>query len=339
MIATILPSSASFHAVAYNERKVANGSASLLEIKNFGNIDILGYSSPEELTEYLIDYSSKNTRIKKPQMHVAFSCKGHEYTPEQLKDIAHRWLDDMGYGDPVQPILIYEHHDTDNTHIHVVTSRVDPQGKKIDHAHERRRSQQVLDKIMKTNLAAEADKNVQAALSFDFRSETQFRAVLEALNYECYMKGDRLMIKKGGRVQTSIAKAVIESRIAENNNGQHPTYPEVAKLRAIFQKYRDLNSSRVGLEKDLKALFGLSLVFFGRTDSPYGYAVVDFHNKKVYNGSEILSIKKLLDFRTPEQHMEEIEDMIEQTFKINPTVTTKQLNAKLKRLGAFAKKV
>lgn len=35
MIATILPSSASFHAVEYNERKVSQGKAELLEMTNF----------------------------------------------------------------------------------------------------------------------------------------------------------------------------------------------------------------------------------------------------------------------------------------------------------------
>ena len=36
MIATILPGSSNFHAVGYNERKVAKGVARMLEIQNFG---------------------------------------------------------------------------------------------------------------------------------------------------------------------------------------------------------------------------------------------------------------------------------------------------------------
>ena len=38
MIATILPSSTSFHAVEYNERKVTKGVAELLEMRNFDSI-------------------------------------------------------------------------------------------------------------------------------------------------------------------------------------------------------------------------------------------------------------------------------------------------------------
>ena len=36
MIATILPGSADFHAVGYNEHKVSKGLARLIEMRNFG---------------------------------------------------------------------------------------------------------------------------------------------------------------------------------------------------------------------------------------------------------------------------------------------------------------
>ena len=37
MIATILPGSADFHAVGYNEHKVSKGLARLIEMRNFGD--------------------------------------------------------------------------------------------------------------------------------------------------------------------------------------------------------------------------------------------------------------------------------------------------------------
>ena len=39
MIATILPGSADFHAVGYNEHKVYKGVATLREMQNFGGLD------------------------------------------------------------------------------------------------------------------------------------------------------------------------------------------------------------------------------------------------------------------------------------------------------------
>jgi len=98
MIATILPSSTCFHAVGYNERKVAKGSAHLLEMKNFDAVEMMGHHTPDDLVAYLENYSSKNPRIKKAQFHMAFSCRGHEKTEQELLDFAHEYLREMGDG-------------------------------------------------------------------------------------------------------------------------------------------------------------------------------------------------------------------------------------------------
>ena len=96
MIATILPGSSNFHAVGYNERKVAKGVARMLEMQNFGTLGTFGKPTPEELVTYFQEYTSRNTRIQKAQFHVAFSCKGHEMTEAELLDFAHRYLSEMG---------------------------------------------------------------------------------------------------------------------------------------------------------------------------------------------------------------------------------------------------
>ena len=67
----------------------------------------------KQLVQFLQFYSSQNSRIQKPQFHVAISCKGHEMSEQQLLDFAHRYLQEMGYAEPGQPWLIYAHHDTD----------------------------------------------------------------------------------------------------------------------------------------------------------------------------------------------------------------------------------
>lgn len=337
MIATILPSSPTFHAIAYNERKVEKGDATLIEIKNMGGLETIGYSDASDLRTYMMEYSACNSRIKQPQFHLALSCKGHEYTPEQLLDFAHEYLKEMGYNDPDQPLLVYEHHDTDNTHLHIITSRVNPKGRKINDSNERRRSQKVLEKLNKQNLRKKAEEDLNVALQFDFRSATQFKAVMQAMNYECYEKDDKFVIKKGGMVQTSIESAIV-SEIAEKNKLNHKNdVAENAKWRQILKKYRDQNTSRGGLERDLKNLFGMSLVFFGKSDSPYGYVAIDFNKKKVYEGGRLLGVKDLLTFRSPEEQMKELEEFIGQCFDQNPNISTKQLNRKLRRFGAFSK--
>ena len=116
MIATILPGSADLHAVGYKEHKVYKGVATLLEMQNFGGLDTSEHPTAKQLVQFLQFYSSQNSRIQKPQFHVAISCKGHEMSEQQLLDFAHQYLQEMGYAEPGQPWLIYAHHDTDNTH-------------------------------------------------------------------------------------------------------------------------------------------------------------------------------------------------------------------------------
>lgn len=131
MIATILPGSSNFHAVGYNEHKVSKGVARLIEIQNFGSLGTFHKPTPSELVGYLQKYSSQNSRIRKPQFHVAISCKGHDMSEEELLDFAHQYLKEMGYGESGQPLLVYSHYDTENTHLHIITSRVAPDGRKI----------------------------------------------------------------------------------------------------------------------------------------------------------------------------------------------------------------
>ncbi|EJW92266.1 mobilization protein, partial [gut metagenome] len=100
MIATILPGSSDFHAVGYNEHKVYQGKATLLEIQNFGGLENEENRTAKQLVRFLRLYSSRNSRIQKPQFHVAISCKGHEMSESQLLEFAHRYLHEMGYDEP-----------------------------------------------------------------------------------------------------------------------------------------------------------------------------------------------------------------------------------------------
>lgn len=174
--------------MGYNEHKVSKGLARLIEMRNFGTIGLAGKPTTEELTGYLRKYSSANSRIRKPQFHVAVSCKGREMTESELLDFAHQYLQEMGYAEPGQPWLIYAHHDTDNTHLHIVTSRVAPDGRKIAHSHERRRSQEVIDRILGNDRKKKTEDDIDAARQYTFSSFAQFKAVLTSMGYEAYQK-------------------------------------------------------------------------------------------------------------------------------------------------------
>lgn len=183
MIVTILPGSENFHAIRYNDAKVSKGCARLIEKKN---IYMTGDCTTEDLVKFFRLYSEQNSRIKKAQFHVAVSCKGKEMTVEQLLDFSHKWLKERGYAEPGQPLLVYSHHDTDNNHLHIVTSCVAPDGWKIDNNHERRRSQEVINPLLKNNPEEKADNDIQAAKDYTFGSLAQFKAILSSMGYQVY---------------------------------------------------------------------------------------------------------------------------------------------------------
>lgn len=347
MIATILHSSPKFNAVFYNEKKVSLGCAALLECKNMGSIDSLGYSSPKELQEYLLSYSSQNSRVKNAQFHVAISCKGKEWTEEELLDFGHRYLAEMGYGDPQQPLLIYAHRDTDNNHIHIVTSRVAPNGRKINDSKERVRSQKVLEKLLKQNLKKKAEQDIKDAMEYRFMDMRQLKTVFEAMGYQCFEKrGPKedgftdLYIKKSGQILATVKKEDIKAAV-EVNVLQPNTEEEEKKIRrklwSILTKFRDFNSDVKGLERDLRRI-GIGVVWMGPKDKPFAYQLVDFDTKEIYNGNKILYISKLLDFKTSEQHLNEIKKEMDRLMQENPYITTKELNAGLRQTRGFVKK-
>lgn len=326
MIATILPGSTNFHAVGYNERKVAKGTARLLEIKNFGTLGTFGKPTPDELVSYLMEYTSRNDRIQKAQFHVAFSCKGHEMSESEVLEFAHQYLKEMGYMEEGQPLLAYSHYDTDNTHVHIVTSRIAPDGRKIEHDNERRRSQEVIDRILGNDRQQKARKGVDAAKEYTFSSFAQFKSVMLSMGYEIYQKDGTVFIKHGGKVQQCLPLAEVEALYKPGNRS-----PERCRqLRNILKKYRDVSSNKKELQKELKEKFGIDLVFFGRKDSHYGYMIVDHANKTVINGARVLAVDELLDFATPEQCFDRIEDFIDKLFTLNPKITQADIHEKLR---------
>lgn len=332
MIATILRSSSTFNAVEYNEAKVSKGVAELVEIKNFDLLQNTGNVTASNLQEYLIRYSSQNDNIKKPQFHLAISCKKDEYDYDELAKIAHQYLKEMGYGEEGQPLLIYAHHDTSNHHIHIVTSRINPQGEKINHSNERLRSQAVINKIMGIKPKQDAKSIVQQSLSYSYETLGQFQAILESSGYESYVEGENLNVKKGGTVLDNILIAEIEKHT--HKQSKEETQKRRKQLKAILLKYRDITSNKEELNVVLKKKFGVSLVFMGGKDTPYGYIIIDHKEKATYKGKGVLGIKELLHFKkeaVTEENRDEIAIFIHNLLEENKKLTIGGLNKKLWR--------
>ena len=240
----------------------------------------------------------------------------------------------MGYAEEGQPLLVYAHHDTDNNHIHIVTSRVAPDGHKIDHHHEKRRSRAVTLEIMKeyTGQKQEPDVNdiAKDALSYRFTSKAQFCAIMESLGYECKDDNEKPVVhlyRNGEELGTIRAQLIMQYALKENK----PDDKRRRQLRAILQKYRNLSANKEELAAHMKRKFGISLVFVGKADTPYGYIVVGHKNKTVFKGGEFLSIKELLQFEEASTRFAKIEQTIDALLTDNPKLTTADTNRILYR--------
>ena len=343
MIITILPSSTTFHAIAYNEKKVEKGQASLIEAANIG-LRQEAYTD-DNLREYFELYSARNTRIQNTQFHVAVSCKGNEYSYEQLLDIAHRYLKEMGYAEEGQPLLVYAHRDTPNNHIHIITSRVAPDGHRISDKFEKRRSREACERIMQQYHSQQAGQNIDGqqttsetantdiwneALSYRYTSKAQFYAILESMGYDCKEDEQDYSVSfyKNSTCQGKLSlQAILRHAIKENR----PDNKRRQQLRAIMQKYRNLSANKEELAAHMKRKFGISLFFVGKADTPYGYIVVDHKNKTVFKGGEFLSIKELLQFEDAATRFAKIEQTIDDLLADNPKLTTADINRVLYR--------
>ena len=306
----------------------------MLEMQNFGTLGTFGKPTPEELVTYLQEYTSRNTRIQKAQFHVAFSCKGHEMTEVELLDFTHRYLSEMGYGEEGQPLLVYSHYDTDNTHLHIVTSRIAPDGKKILHGHERRRSQEVIDRILGNDRKQKVEQDLNAAKQYTFSSFAQFKAIMTSMGYEAYQKDGTVFVKHGGKVQKKLPLSDIEALYKKGYYNRARN----RQLRGILKKYRDVCSNKEELQKELKTKFGIDIVFLGKKDAAYGYILVDHANKTVIHGARVLAVEELLDFATPEQRFDRMEDFIDRLLTLNPKITQGEIFQKLKKHHAYIKK-
>jgi relaxase/mobilization nuclease domain protein len=90
-------------------------------------------------------------------------------------------------------------------------------------------------------------------------------------------------------------------------------------------------SSRGELADIMQKKFGVSLIFFGSKDKPYGYMIVDHHKQAVYKGGSVLSIKQLHHFMSEEERVNKVELYVDAMLEDNPRMIAYELNRMLWR--------
>lgn len=324
MIVKILSSSSSdFHGVKYNEKKIDKGSGELMKMKNFPSF-INSKSSQDSVRDYLKSIS-KNEKIKKPQFHAVISTKFQEHSKEDLTKIAESFMDDMGYGK--QPYIVVFHNDTDNNHVHIVSTRVSKEtGKKINDSYEKLKAQKALSKTLENLYGENSEAKLEKLLRYKISTQGQLKTLLERNGYKILQnKNDENaldILKNGVKQKTIYGNQIVYDNSKKDNRSK--------QIVAILNKYKEIYSGKVfkieddrelrgkmakdkyealkndskvkieyesELQKKLRDVFGIDIVFHHKEDKdPYGYTLIDHKSGKVYKGSELLKMAELFEF-------------------------------------------
>ena len=132
-------------ALGYNFKKVEKGEASILHAAEL-------YQNKEgryTMEDVLVDMEAlipKKCRTKKTVFHCSLNPHPDEkLSDETLMQIAREYMEALGYGN--QPYIVFKHNDIACEHIHIVSLRVDSEGRKLNDRFEKRRSKQITDAL------------------------------------------------------------------------------------------------------------------------------------------------------------------------------------------------
>lgn len=249
-----------FPGAAYNEKKVLEGVA---ELAGYANIDGnflhtlrtlhgVGIDCSKEVERYLQGRSETygNTRSTQWQLHLALSCKGQEKNKEQMVSIAHAMMREYGMG--CQPYFIYFHHDTENNHVHILTTRITEKGRLLSDHHDYRRLNAALNRVV----CEDQQNDIRRMFGYSFTTEGQLMNIAREFNYKVgESKEDNgiLSFYHGGAETIRVRRSDIDARIAEVKTDKRDIArrEETAKrLKAIIIKYRELSLKQAPYSDD-----------------------------------------------------------------------------------------
>lgn len=149
MIARINIGSSLYGALAYNQEKVDENLGKVLASNLVcepmdGRFSVLACAA--DFARWMP--SPEHLPTKKPVIHISLNPHPDDkLTDNQLADIGREYMERLGYGG--QPYLIFKHEDIGRDHIHIVSLRVDCEGKLIKNSFEHKRSKEITELLEK----------------------------------------------------------------------------------------------------------------------------------------------------------------------------------------------
>lgn len=302
--------------------------ADLIHAQNFHGLKHLSEISMRDYVDYMKAWSDKNSRVKNAQFHVAISVRGREKSAEEILEISREWLSKMGYKDT--PSLFFFHRDTDNNHIHIISTRVDKDGKKIKDNNEIRRGVSLIRELNGIDLSRKAKEDFVTLQEYKVSSKSQISTLWGSLGYRTKKIGNDLMLYKEGQLVLQMGAMSIESQVEKSSL----TNERASEIRALITQYHK-DFSVDALMVLMKEKHNLEIVLQGKKDSPYGYAIIDHRYKKVYKGGDVFSLKELLSDQQVFSDREQVErvNLFARSLIKDSRITSKELESVIKQWG------
>ena len=133
------------------------------------------------LSRYLVSYiKAVTTRIIE-----SLQLFNPVLTDKQLRKIACEYMERMGYGE--QPYIVFKHKNISREHPHIVSMRVDEQGRKLPHDFEARRSMEILRDLerkygLQPSVKGQELTDREGLRNYKCSSYGEFRTLLERFN-------------------------------------------------------------------------------------------------------------------------------------------------------------
>ena len=210
MVARINTSKSISKALNYNEQKVLLGKAELLSASGFiKDADKLNFY---DKIAHFERHISLNERATTNTLHLSLNFDpSDKLTNEKMKDIAETYMDKIGFGN--QPYLIYRHQDAGHPHLHIVSTNIEKDGKRI--------SMHNLGKDLseKARKSIEIDFNLVKASDKNIRLDTRLLPVnAQKVNY--------------GKSETKQAISIVLAAITNSYK-----YTSLSQLNAVLKLY------------------------------------------------------------------------------------------------------
>ena len=307
MVAVIKPGHSLHRVFNYNENKVKEGEAVCIGAENFP-------LNAEEMSlkvklGYLLKRVKLNENVQRNSVHISLNFHPSEshFSKEKLLEIAAVYMQKLGFGQ--QPYLVYQHHDAGHPHIHLVTTNIQADGKRIDLHH------------LGIRKSEPARKEIEKMFDLVPAEKQQKRQAFQVKPVD---------VRKVQYGRTETKRAINNVLDAVLSTYKYTSLPE---LNAILKQY-NIIADRGSEQSRMFKGGGLVYRILDETGKPVGVPIKasDFYNKPIL---KCLEEKYSQNDTKRQPYKARVKNEIDRLFLGN-TLTLEELVRQLERKGIYA---